>query len=341
MGIYVRVLSNHKLFTNINIQSVYTDALLKNLITTIAVFSCLFLSNSSVWAATSKLCPGESGYYFTNNRKTNPVRGGFVSEGAYVSESAFIAPSAAVCGSASVEYGVRVMGKAVVKDEAMISGNVRVMGNATVGGTAMISGDNKKPTIIKGWANITEGEITSGRHGSSVVPKAVKDQQAVKSAFSVAIKDLNRLYNKVFNADTEYWEESGDFKIDKNCNLSYSIAKDSLTNNNTHRTSARDLRLKGSNVTFGWDKVTYLDKNLGFSMYIDFGKKIATGTYYSSNRGTRHEDETGIYIKTDSSDGNGNLFSKNDIRKAFSDFKTVSKYCEFTFKQWGIVDKSE
>ncbi|MCG7536763.1 hypothetical protein [Pseudoalteromonas sp. OOF1S-7] len=151
---------------------------------------------SLAYAAQSELCPGESGYYFTNNRKTNPQQGGFVSSGAFVSEGAFIAPTAAVCGSATVEHGVRLMGNAVIKDEAIVSGKVRVMGNAIVGGTAMVSGGSKKPTIVRGYARVMQGEITGGIYGSTQIPKDVQLKQALnvinQSLSAIEFTDFKR-----------------------------------------------------------------------------------------------------------------------------------------------------
>ncbi|MCH2158534.1 MAG: hypothetical protein MK096_07130 [Oleiphilaceae bacterium] len=116
-------------------------------------------------------CDGESGYKFTNDRETNPRKGGFVADGAYVSEDAFVAPTAQVCDSATVESNTRIMGKSIIKDEAYIGSHVRVLGNAIISGDASITGKSNKPTVIKGYARISSGTITSGTHGSGVKPE--------------------------------------------------------------------------------------------------------------------------------------------------------------------------
>jgi len=165
----------------------------------ILIFACL-ISAIDAYAATSSQCNGEEGYYFTNDRKTNPRKGGFVANGAFVSEDAFVAPTAAICDSATIENNVRVMGKAVVKGEAYISGYVRIMGNAIVGGTAEISGRSSAPTVIKGYARIYSGAITSGRHGSNSRPQNEVDAENQAKALTANKKKQEEAFDNAYRA---------------------------------------------------------------------------------------------------------------------------------------------
>ncbi|REL35249.1 hypothetical protein [Thalassotalea euphylliae] len=145
--------------------------------------------------AKSKECAGEEGYYFVNDRESNPRKGGFVGNGAFVDERAFIAPSASICGSATIEANVRVLGNAVVKDDAYIGEYVRIMGNAIVGGSAHIEGKYKSPVIIRGYARILEGEITEGKYGSNQKPKELIEAEtkaANAKKIKTLVKDINR-----------------------------------------------------------------------------------------------------------------------------------------------------
>ncbi|XZG71026.1 hypothetical protein ACTSKR_03905 [Chitinibacteraceae bacterium HSL-7] len=209
----------------------------------------VLLPLSFAYAETSARCGGESGYYFTNDRKTNPRKGGFVADGAYVDENAFVAPTAAVCGSANVGHSVKVMGNAVVKDDATLSGrvvvqgnavvqdqasvegDVRITGNAVVGGSAVVSsggvGDKRKPVMIKGWARIMSGNIVGGTHGSDVVPADVVQQRsnaedverANRNIRTVLEPLLNRTYVSMYKASDQSrskqirWPRSGRFEL--------------------------------------------------------------------------------------------------------------------------------
>jgi len=112
----------------------------------------LFSLNSL--AATSRECPGEEGYYFTNYKRRNPTQGGFVSNKADVQdtdEMIFIGPEVSICGSSRVSGRARIFGNAVVKgatvkgsaeinEDAIISNGAEVSGNAKVSGKARVSG---------------------------------------------------------------------------------------------------------------------------------------------------------------------------------------------------------
>lgn len=116
-----------------------------------------FFMADPLYAATSKLCPGEEGYNYTNFRIRNPQTGGFVSWTASVTESdsLVIAPTAAVCGYAIVRDSAQIMGKAIVRGDAHVDGRATITGDVVVEGNAVISGSS----VIRG-----RGTISSGVH---------------------------------------------------------------------------------------------------------------------------------------------------------------------------------
>nr|BDT27190.1 hypothetical protein BHI3_06560 [Bacteriovorax sp. HI3] len=153
------------------------------------------LITTQVYSATSPSCPGEQGFFYTNDRVRNPKQGGFVSNEAYVDDShdVFIGPQAAVCGSSEILGRARIMGNAIVinskiidqasikenaivnsarlSDDAEVSGNARVngpeviiRGKARVYGNAIISGDAiiEGNAEVAGFAKISTGVISSG-----------------------------------------------------------------------------------------------------------------------------------------------------------------------------------
>jgi len=149
---------------------------------------------SLIFAGTSSSkCPGETGYFYTNNKsKRNPRKGGFVSDSANVSDFVFIARTAAVCGSSSVLKSARVYGNAIIKDEAEITDHARVYGNAIVkdealiGGNATVSGHAiiSKAAIIrgnakvKGYKKISKGILTKGTYTAEKSALAkIRDQR--------------------------------------------------------------------------------------------------------------------------------------------------------------------
>lgn len=136
----------------------------------------------SAQAASSNKCPGQSGYYYTNDKsKRNPRKGGFVSDSANVGDNVFIARTAAVCDSASVLKGARVYGNAVVKGEAEVTDKARVYGNATVAGEAVISGEAK----VSGHAQIKGSATLTGKawaKGYIVISKGTKSSGKLSSA---------------------------------------------------------------------------------------------------------------------------------------------------------------
>lgn len=155
------------------------------------------------FSASSPKCPGEKGYYYTNDKsKRNPRKGGFVGEGANVGDYVFIAPTAAVCGSASILKFARVYGSAVVKDEAEVTDKARVYGNAVISGEAIISGDAKVSghasvsssavikgsTRVKGYAVISKGTYINGTH-DAVKPKWIAKQERAKTSKINAVAD--------------------------------------------------------------------------------------------------------------------------------------------------------
>lgn len=205
------------------------------------------------YAATSERCPGETGYYFTNNRDDNPSRGGFVSNGAYVSESAFIAPNSAVCESASVEYGVRVMGDSIVRGQAIVEGKVRITGNAVIEGTAYITGKLDSPTTIWGWAVIDSGEITSGRHGTDQITEEGKKFLFNKSRLALNKLMLNIPLSTIHNDDgySYYTRKIKDFNVTESCLLSVGTGGvgQSINDRNLYDSYVKNYPLSSKNIT--------------------------------------------------------------------------------------------
>jgi len=141
-------------------------------------------------AATSYKCPGESGYFYTNNRNSrNPRKGGFVSDSANVGDNVFIAPTAAVCGSASVIEYARVYGKAIIGGEAEVTDKARVFGNARVSGTALVGGKAKVSdhaivsgdTIVEGVAWIRGYFHARSGHFTEGTKRAAKPQSLINA----------------------------------------------------------------------------------------------------------------------------------------------------------------
>ncbi len=307
----------------------------------------LYLSAGSVFAATSSNCPGESGYYFTNDRETNPRRGGFVSDSAYVSEAAFIAPTTSICGSATIESNVRVMGKAIVKGEAYISGHVRITGNAIIGGTAEISGEYKKTTVIQGYARIFEGFITSGRHGSNQKPKALlnkekeeKDLAQKKQAFDGIRNDLVNLLNKDLNKNYHYIHDfgrlsteirvsnSGNVKVGSDCTFSLdytsrSYRYDSESYDDRLKNKVDAVNLKGLKISFE----TYNHGSNTVEFYsLNFGKEIV-----EVRTGGEKKNQRKVYVHTIGDESKYETHKK--LNALIKSFKAVGDHCGFRVSQ--------
>ncbi|WP_394175348.1 hypothetical protein [Thalassotalea litorea] len=287
-------------------------------------------------AATSNSCPEESGYFFTNDRKTNPRQGGFVSNGAFVSEDAFIAPTAAVCDSATIEHNVRVMGKSVVKDEAYVSGYVRIMGNAIVGGNAEISGERSKPTIIKGYARILSGTITSGRHGSSTPPAEV--------TIIPKIDKLNKLLSRglSYKNSAKFYTSSREvtFEVDQNCSLAFNLYylknvrsghyKPTFVNKSEDWKNQIDLK-KANWISMGLSEITgdfMIETPQG-----DHNQSIKINKSYDQNRNLINEKVRkgnifGLYFST----GGEDALTASEFRTASSLMQDVAEYCGFTLR---------
>lgn len=157
-------------------------------ITSIFVMTATIPATAS--AATSYKCPGESGYFYTNNRNSrNPRKGGFVSDSANVGDHVFIAPTAAVCGSASVIEYARVYGNAVISGEAEVTDKARVFGNARVSGTALVGGKSKVSdhalvngdAIVEGVAWIRGYYHAKSGHFTEGTKKAAKPQSVINA----------------------------------------------------------------------------------------------------------------------------------------------------------------
>lgn len=168
------------------------------------IFLLLIFLPSSLLAETSPKCPGQSGYFYTNNKsKRNPRKGGFVSDSANVGDHVFIAPTAAVCGSASVLKFSRVYGNAIVKGQAEVTDKARVYGDAIISGDALIGGEAKVSrhaqitgdAILKGTASakgyiiLIKGTKTKGTYTAAKPSWAVK-RDAKKNAANIVSKNI-------------------------------------------------------------------------------------------------------------------------------------------------------
>ena len=181
---------------------------------------------STTYAETSSKCPGETGYIYTNDRKSeNPRTGGFVSNSANVEDTVTIAPTAAVCGSASIMESARIYGTAIISDEAEVSGKARVYGNAKVSGTAQIAGNAKVSgnakisgdaiiegvASIRGYKKISSGHFIEGTHSAE---PTIEDKK-VESENRKVLKDKEeqRKTNMLNNIFRDFVTNSGDVHI--------------------------------------------------------------------------------------------------------------------------------
>lgn len=163
----------------------------------------LLLIPGLLFASTSPKCPGQKGYYYTNDKsKRNPRAGGFVAHSANVGDYVFIAQTAAVCDSASVLKFARVYGNAVVGGEAEVSEKARVYGDARVEGEAVVKGEAKVSgnAVIKGDAEIkgsawvkghkviSSGTYSSGKHSAKAPVGFVSRKQKVANQMNAKNK---------------------------------------------------------------------------------------------------------------------------------------------------------
>ena len=288
----------------------YGVAIMKGFFVSLLVSTLCLISSGAALATTSSKCPGEQGYTFTNNRDKNPTRGGFIGNGAYVSESAFIAPTAAVCESATVEAGVRVMGNAIVKGEAIVEGSVRIMGDAIVGGTAYITGERSNPTLIRGYARIFSGEITSGRHGNNSKPEDVLKKEAANNArenaeirfkensqYVSSVMDRfnyhgqlgngysegNRPGGNIFEVDTKNNFEKCYIKAETTQHFEFLRKVDSVLNAFRHRLAVNTHLNKVKNITLD------LDYDVSWNIRFYFGDNQVVENKRSRTRGKKTE----------------------------------------------------
>jgi hypothetical protein len=167
----------------------------------LTLFIIIAFSSFQGGAVTSKACPGDDGYLFTNNRDKNPIAGGFVSNGADVSESSFVAPTAAVCGSALVRSS-RLLGKTRVKGNAYVENSV-LMGEVIIEGEAYV---NK--STLRGYHHLKSGnhegvkayKPQNSSQKQSASDRAYKKEKQKKKleaekAFKSASSGLIRLVN--------------------------------------------------------------------------------------------------------------------------------------------------
>lgn len=158
----------------------------------LAAILLLIAKPNVVFADRNSLCPGEEGYYYTNSRRRNPTRGGFVAHTAYVDDNddLFLAPTAAVCGNAQLYGHARVLGRVVITGNAEvygranIKGNVRIEGDSTVSGNARLQ-DNVKVkdsdisgnAKLKGYYKAYNTTISSGTYDAPEFTQEELDAQ--------------------------------------------------------------------------------------------------------------------------------------------------------------------
>ena len=133
------------------------------------------MANATVAVAeTSSKCPGEEGFFYTNDKRRNPRAGGFVSNEASVvdDDNVTIEPEAAVCGSSTLSGRITLFGKAVVRnvhidgtDRVLIGGSAKIVGadisgrvevkeRVEIRGNISIEGSGEKGIRIYGDADI-------------------------------------------------------------------------------------------------------------------------------------------------------------------------------------------
>lgn len=158
---------------------------------TILFLSLCFIAVDA-YAATSPLCPGQEGYYFTNHRLRNPQQGGFVANTAYADEDSglFIAKTAAVCDYAVVRGDVKILGRSVVSGAAEVSGRSELRGEIHVVGDTSISGKS----IIMG-----KGQLKARTYKDEIVRFKGK---FVKEAFSDLKKVMMSSFSNIHAGDS-------------------------------------------------------------------------------------------------------------------------------------------
>nr|WP_321456285.1 hypothetical protein [uncultured Cohaesibacter sp.] len=134
----------------------------------ICFFSALVLTFAAPFAAHaeySESCPGEEGYYYTNDRNSkNPVEGGFISYDADVSDDIWVGRNAAICGFASVTNSARILGRSIICGNAQVMGrHAQVTGYAKVCGDAVVDGSENDVKIL-GYFETETGLYDSGTY---------------------------------------------------------------------------------------------------------------------------------------------------------------------------------
>ena len=192
----------------------------------LCAFSLAVLCGAAA-AATSPRCPGETGFFFVNNKRRNPQQGGFVSHSADIEDEygVFIAPTAAVCGSAHIADNARIYGQAIVRDNAevlekarvygdaviegdsVVTGRARVYENARVSGSSFISGTAR----LKGWIKVVDEDLDSGVHEAPQYTPAELRALAAQARRQEAAAELERKRGRTRQLAQELrklWESS-------------------------------------------------------------------------------------------------------------------------------------
>ncbi|BBN81507.1 hypothetical protein PA25_14920 [Pseudoalteromonas sp. A25] len=147
------------------------------------------LLSTFVNAATSPSCPGEEGYFYTNDRNTrNPSQGGFVSHDADISDNIWLGRNAAICGFSTVSNGARITGRAVICGDALVKGRkARVTGHAKVCGDARVDG-SKNEVVLTGHYETFTGLYSSGTFTAKKKIKQQSNDEYIKEFLSAINK---------------------------------------------------------------------------------------------------------------------------------------------------------
>ena len=268
--------------------------------------------HSFSYAATSDLCPGQEGYYFTNYKIRNPTKGGFVSYDATVDESGenvYIGKNAAVCDFASVEGEVKISGKTVLRDYASVSGrNIEVSGNIVLAGKVRV----RSNAIIRGSGSLDTGEY---KDDSYFLEEQQSSGARIKNLFPIKTKMYHRSGNG--GVPSEKWSTT-------------EITKFQEVANSRKNGCVFDVSIETKYIDTSCEK----DKFEQFSFRVDFGRDISDVNRFHASGGTN-------FVKVN--------FNEATFNPSFNYFKRSSyaPNCEATkanfneakhkFVDWGIT----
>jgi len=180
---------------------------------------CAIFFVTPVMAATSPKCPGEEGYFYTNDRHSkNPSDGGFISHDADVTDDIWVGKNAAICGFSSVTKSARILGRSVVCGNAKVHGSrARITGYARVCGNAEVDGTHQEVTM-QGYFETNSGVYNKGTYSAEKpAPKVkTKSTKEVVSEFVKALGNFAETYYSFTDGDIRKmgYEEEYSVKID-------------------------------------------------------------------------------------------------------------------------------